>query len=431
LTFEVICRAVSDKTKKSYATFFWSIFLLAITSAAYAQPADNEVDDEIDNVVSPNILWITSEDNAAHWLGCHGNLDAKTPRLDALAEESTQFNHAYSNAPVCAIARSTILSGAYAVTQGTQHMRSRYSIPSIYRPYVSYLREMGYYCTNNAKTDYNRKGNDRSIWDECSGKAHYKNRPQGSSFFSIFNLTVSHESSLFPEKVAANRKRGVIPKQTRLDVSTLSLPPYLPDLPEVRSDLAIYHDTLLDEIVGMRRGLTDGRFKYIRRFTSHLPAAPYSCYCLSMPSWVAWQDAWREGKPLGCHNDFWKAPQPTEKLYDTFADPWEIDNLDDRPKHAEVLVDMLDRHSSLRITAAHALYEVGKTTQGKQALIMELENHISDEASLLLINSLTSIDAEKEVPQDWVKRMLEDQNTGEYVKRFARRLQEARSVPLR
>src|SRR3954466_7359772 len=70
----------------------------------------------------PNILWITSEDNASQWLCCYGNEQAETPRLDALAANSLLFTHAYSNAAVCAVARSTLLNGAYAVTQGTQHM---------------------------------------------------------------------------------------------------------------------------------------------------------------------------------------------------------------------------------------------------------------------------------------------------------------------
>ncbi|TFG60027.1 MAG: hypothetical protein E4H32_09240, partial [Nitrospirales bacterium] len=69
--------------------------------------------------------------------------------------------------------------------------------------YVTYLREQGYYCTNNSKTDYNFKGDDAAIWDACSGKATYKNRPAGKPFFAIFNLTVSHESSLFPGVIAA------------------------------------------------------------------------------------------------------------------------------------------------------------------------------------------------------------------------------------
>lgn len=131
----------------------------------------------------PNILWITSEDNAAHWMGCYGNHEALTPRIDALAKESILFENAFANAPVCAVARSTILTGCYAPTLGSQHMRSRYRIPSDVRRYVQYLQDQGYYCTNRAKTDFNIAGDDKKIWDECSGRAHYKNRAADQPFF--------------------------------------------------------------------------------------------------------------------------------------------------------------------------------------------------------------------------------------------------------
>ncbi len=200
----------------------------------------------------PNILWITAEDASWNWFGCYGNPQASTPRIDRLAATGIRFERAYSNAPVCAVARSTILNGVYAPTQGTQHMRSRHPIPASIKPYVTHLREAGYYCTNNSKTDYNFRGSDKDLWDQCSKKAHYKTRSKGQPFFSIFNLTSSHESSLFPEKIATNRKRGEIPQSPRIKPADVDLPPYLPDLPEIRNDIATYHDviSLLDRQVG-------------------------------------------------------------------------------------------------------------------------------------------------------------------------------------
>ncbi len=217
------------------------LVLLVVTLSGLARASDR-----------PNILWIVSEDNAWNTLGCYGNMDALTPRLDALAEESVRFTHAYSNAPVCAVARSTILNGAYAVTQGTQHMRSRHPIPDIYKPYVSYFRELGYYCTNNSKTDYNFKGDDKKLWDASSGKATYKNRPDGKPFLAVFNIEESHESSLFPNVIAKNRKNGIIPETPRMARSEIVLPSYLPDLPEIRNDIAVYQDviTAMDRQVG-------------------------------------------------------------------------------------------------------------------------------------------------------------------------------------
>jgi len=60
----------------------------------------------------PNILWITSEDNGPH-LGAYGDAFADTPNLDELASRGVIYAHAWSNAPVCAPARTTIISGLY------------------------------------------------------------------------------------------------------------------------------------------------------------------------------------------------------------------------------------------------------------------------------------------------------------------------------
>ena len=100
----------------------------------------------------PNILWVTSEDNGPH-LGCYGDKYATTPNLDALAAKGMIYTRALSNAPVCAPARTTIISGMYPPSTGAEHMRSMTSLPSAYKMYPAYLRELGYYCTNKSKED--------------------------------------------------------------------------------------------------------------------------------------------------------------------------------------------------------------------------------------------------------------------------------------
>ena len=73
----------------------------------------------------PNILWMTSEDNSPYF-GCYGDSFATTPNFDKLASEGFLYTHAYANAPVCAPARNTIITGVYANSNGNQHMRSNY-----------------------------------------------------------------------------------------------------------------------------------------------------------------------------------------------------------------------------------------------------------------------------------------------------------------
>ena len=189
----------------------------------------------------PNILWITSEDNGPH-LGCYGDTYAITPNLDRFAKRSLRYTKASSTAPVCAPARTTIISGIYPPATGAEHMRSMTRLPVDFKMYPVYLRELGYYCTNNSKEDYNleKVGN---VWDDSGRKAHWKNRPDGKPFFAIFNHTISHESQI---------RNKINPADRIHDPAKVSLPAYHPDTPEVRKDWAQYHDriTMMDKRVG-------------------------------------------------------------------------------------------------------------------------------------------------------------------------------------
>lgn len=185
----------------------------------------------------PNILWLVSEDNSP-FLGCYGDDFATTPNLDKLASEGFLYTHAYANAPVCAPTRNTIITGVYACSNGNQHMRSYYPKSDIVKTYPEYLREAGYYCTNNSKTDYNTNSIDpEKIWDESSKTAHYKNRPEGKPFFAVFNCGISHESSI--HKSIPNNKLRHSPDE-------VPIPPYHPATPEMKHDWAQYYDKVED-----------------------------------------------------------------------------------------------------------------------------------------------------------------------------------------
>lgn len=186
----------------------------------------------------PNILWIVSEDNSAFFTGCYGNSFATTPNIDRLAAQGFQYTHAYSPNAVSSPSRNTIITGAYSASNGNENMRSNYPKSDLVRTYPEYLRQAGYYCTNNSKTDYNTSGIDPAvIWDESSNKAHYKNRPEGKPFFAVFNLMTSHESSIH---------KPIPAEQLRHDPSKVVLPPYHPDTPEMRHDWAQYYDKIED-----------------------------------------------------------------------------------------------------------------------------------------------------------------------------------------
>lgn len=189
----------------------------------------------------PNILWLTCEDIGPH-LGAYGDRYATTPQLDRFAGRSLRYLKAWSNAPVCAPARTTLISGLYPTSTGAEHMRSMTRLPAGMKMYPQFLREAGYYCTNNSKEDYNLE-KPGQVWDESSAKAHWKNRKPGQPFFAVFNILITHESQI--------RKR---PHQLVHDPAKAPLPAYHPDTPEVRHDWAQYYDniTTMDTIVGGR-----------------------------------------------------------------------------------------------------------------------------------------------------------------------------------
>lgn len=398
----------------------------------------------------PNIIWITSEDNSP-MLGCYGDKFATTPNLDALAAKGFRYTHAYANAPVCAPARNTIITGVYANSSGNQYMRSTNNKSDQVQFFPTLLREAGYYCTNNSKEDYNvNVSQTNHIWDESGTKAHYKNRKSGQPFFAVFNSTISHESSIHTLKPES---------ELRHDPKKVKLPPYHPDTPAMRRDWAQYYDkvedmdtwvgkmleeleesgeaentivfyygdhggvlgrskrfvyetgtrvpfivyipekyknlwpntktgstvnrlisfvdlapTLLsltdrpipaylqgvpflgskksadpkyvfmfkdrmDERYDMSRAVRDSKFRYIRNYTPFRPHGQHIEYLWRAASMRSWEEEFKAGRLNKTQAAFWKT-KPTEELFDTEKDPWEINNLASKPEYQSVLLRM-------------------------------------------------------------------------------------------
>ena len=127
-------------------------------------------------------------------------------------------------------------------------MRSRMVPPPYVRAFPEYLRKLGYYTTNNSKTDYNFNV-PVTAWDDSSRSAHWKNRPDPDQpFFAVFNLGSSHEGSV-------RRQFGLRDLSSKLvihDAARLPLPPYYPDTAKTREAWAAYYDvvTMTDRTIG-------------------------------------------------------------------------------------------------------------------------------------------------------------------------------------
>ena len=182
-------------------------------------------------------------------LGCYGDKYASTPNIDRLAAESVRYTNVFGTAPVCSPVRSCLVSGVIATSTGTSNLRSAFPIPAKFKGAASYLREEGYYCTNNVKTDYNTSNASKLIkacWDQCSNKAHWRTRRAGQPFFAIFNDMVTHQSRsmVMPYAEFQRKVQSKLSRAERHDPAKAPLPPYYPDTPITRRTLARYYDCI-------------------------------------------------------------------------------------------------------------------------------------------------------------------------------------------
>ncbi len=195
----------------------------------------------------PNFVWIVSEDNSKHYMKLFDPNGIATPNIEKMARDGIMFTRAFSNAPVCSVARSTLISACYGPRTGAQFHRKSMIVPMPegVRMFPAYLRQEGYYTTNNSKEDYNYIKGD-GVWDESSKTAHWSNREPGQPFFHMESHPVSHESSLHFTKELMESYTPVT------DPDSVHLFPNHPDTEIFRFTGAYYRDRILavDTIVG-------------------------------------------------------------------------------------------------------------------------------------------------------------------------------------
>jgi arylsulfatase A-like enzyme len=411
-----------------------------------------------------NILWLSFEDTSPRF-GCYGDEVARTPNVDRLAREGGRWPNTFSTAPVCAPARSAIITGMYPTFIGSHHMRTTHThagvdeMPTPYgccpphyvKCFPEYLRAAGYWCTNNYKCDYQFAA-PLTAWDQNGAEGHWRNRPDPAQpFFAVWNLQPTHESGQWPEKGG----------EPETDPSSVTLPPYLPDTLAGRKALARQYDhiagndrrvgeilaeleedglaeetavfiwsdhgeglprskrwpydtgirvpmivkwpggiepgtvstalvstldlgpTVLsmcglevpahmqgqaflgaakaepreyiyatrdryDEAYDMVRAVRDGRWKYVRNYRPELPRLLWIPYRNRHP---ILEDLWRgelAGTLEGRERLLMAESRPVEELYDTEADPWELENLAGEERHAGELARLREAMDAWR-----------------------------------------------------------------------------------
>jgi uncharacterized sulfatase len=189
----------------------------------------------------PNFFVIVTEDISPN-LGCYGDPDAITPNLDAFAKDSVRYTQAYSHSPVCAPTRSGFITGQYPTKIGSHHMRSTLANPPPL--FTEDLKQAGYHIHYPGKTDFNfTPQKNFANKDPWHNPAKIQLTPP---FFAYANFTGTHESqaSFLPgSKEYIDNTAKLSPEHFR-DPTKIILPPYYPDHPNIRRQIATYHENI-------------------------------------------------------------------------------------------------------------------------------------------------------------------------------------------
>ncbi len=312
-----------------------------------------------------------SEDNNP-WIGAYGDRLARTPNLDALARRGLLYRHAWSAAPVCAPSRFAILTGVHPESCApANHMRAVARLGGALRTYPELLRDAGYYCTNNAKTDYfsrepapgrlasgRRRASRRdkncdvdpaAIWSESSDQGALAKPSRGRSVHGGVQPLVRPP---MPMVVTLPTASSPAPSLT---AEPCSVPAYLPDTPEIRAGLRRQRSLQLDTCSawtphGRRydfvRAASDGRFHYIRNYTPHR-VFQHGAFEWLAKGYQSWEREYLAGRLDAVQLRFFAGKRPFEELYDLYRDPDQVRNLAAEPAMARQLDAMrreLDSH---------------------------------------------------------------------------------------
>jgi len=278
-----------------------------------------------------NVLLITADDLNYNSLGCYGNdIENITPNIDLLAQRGIRFNNAFVNIAVCQPSRQSIMTGRYPHTNGAPGFNP---IDETVTTLQEQLNKAGYLNGILGKEihlkpvkkffwDYFIReadlasglgiGRDPDLYYSYALEFFRKSKKEGKPFFLMANSHDPHRP--FADSDQERKSWGEdLPVFTRKIIpEEVTVPAFLPDLPEVRLEIAEYYTSVyrLDQTVGaIMRALDDSGLgdntmvMFLSDNGMSFPFAKSNCYLNSnkTPWIVSWPDQISEGKVDSTH----------------------------------------------------------------------------------------------------------------------------------
>lgn len=197
----------------------------------------------------PNFVVIFADDVSCSDFGTYGHPHIRTPHIDCLAAEGIRFDAAFLTCSSCSPSRSSILTGRYPHNTGAAELHM--PLPADQVVLAGLLKQHGYYTASAGKWHLGKaaeKHFDLIVGGLPSGCEHWvevlSGRPQEKPFFLWLAAFDAHRTY---------EPNTVDPPH---DPGDTVVPPFLPDVPETREDLALYYDEVsrLDHYVGQVLG---------------------------------------------------------------------------------------------------------------------------------------------------------------------------------